>query len=397
MSQVFYDPFMAEVIEGNPYPLYERLRADSPRLYLKKYDAWFFSTFEDVWNLSKLRELSVADGITPTQLLLAGSPNAFMVSQMDPPEHTLYRSALNALFKPAAANQLENAMRSQAKALLRTLRERGGGDLVMDYAAPLAVLVGCFLSGLPAQDVPQLLRWTNQFFHRDPERPGDTAVGGRAGLEFMEYIAAFVGEVKAGRREAAGALQVLLDEQRKNADVTDDHIHYIVLNLQIGAGDTVPKSIAACLHRLWCNPEQLQRLRSQPALALDAFLEAVRLDMPTQMQGRVARQRFELDDIAVAPGQKVMFLFASANRDPREFTDPNAYLIERGNRRTLGFGNGIHRCLGVHVAQVEGRVAIEEAMLALPRFDIDMSAAHAHKTEYVKGWAHLPITIQEAS
>lgn len=393
MSIPFYDPFMPTVVEGDPHALYAELRAHAPRLYLERYDAWFFSSFEDVWNLSKRGELSVAGGITPTQLLLHAPANEFMVSQMDPPDHTAYRAALNALFKPGAAQLLEDAMRTEARALLRGIHAAGGGDLLMEYAGPLAVAVGCWLSGLPREDVPLLMRWTNHFFHRRPDKPGDTEVGAQAGAEMIAYIAGLLAEVRAGRREAAGAMRVLLDEQRNDPSITDDHIVFIVLNLQIGAGDTVPKSIAAAFHRLWEQPGQRAALRAQPELAQAAFLEAVRLDMPTQMQGRTVLQDFALDDIAIRRGQKTMFMFASANRDAAEFEAADSYRIDRNNKRTLGFGNGIHRCLGVHVAQLEGRVALEEAMAVLPDYVVDVAASRHHKTEYVKGWSHLIVAL----
>ena len=393
MSIPVYDPFMAAVVEGDPNGLYAELRSRAPRLFLERYNAWFFSTFDDVWNLSKRGELSVAGGITPTQLLLGAPPNEFMVSQMDPPDHTLYRTALNALFKPGAAQLLEDAMRTEARALLRPIHAAGGGDLLMEYAGPLAVAVGCWLSGLPREDVPLLMRWTNHFFHRRPDKPGDTEVGANAGGEMIAYIAALLADVRAGRREADGAMRVLLEEQRKDPAITDDHIVFIVLNLQIGAGDTVPKSIAAAFHRLWENPDQRDALRARSELALPAFLEAVRFDMPTQLQGRTATGRFALDDIIVEPGQKTMFMFASANRDGAEFAEPDRFDIARNGKRTLGFGNGIHRCLGVHVAQLEGKVALAEAMATLPDYTVDVSASSHHKTEYVKGWAHLLVTL----
>jgi cytochrome P450 family 130 len=388
-----YDPFMATVVEGDPYSLYVDLRRSAPRLFIERYNAWFFSTFEDVWNLSKLRELSVAGGITPTQLLLGAPANNFMVSQMDPGDHTLYRTALNPLFKPGAATAMEAAMRGEAQVLLQGIRANGGGDLLMEYAGPLAIAVGCWLSGLPRADVPLLMRWTNKFFHRQPNRPGDTEVGGQAGVEMIAYITDYLAQVRAGKQPAQGALGVLLEAQRSDPTITDNHIVFIVLNLQIGAGDTVPKSISAAFHRLWENPAERALLRAQPSLALDAFLEAVRLDMPTQMQGRTVTERITLDDIAIEPGQKTMFMFAAANRDPAEFDVPDSYRIERNNKRTLGFGNGIHRCLGVHVAQVEGKVALEEMMAVFPDYRVDMAASRHHKTEYVKGWSNLLVAV----
>src|SRR5580698_2266548 len=133
MTTVDYDPFMATVVEGDPSTIYAELRANTPRLFLERYNAWFFSIFEDVWNLEKERRLSVSGGITPTQLLLGGPANPFMVSQMEPPVHTPYRAALNELVKPSVAQKMEVAMRDEARALLAPILDQGGGDMLLDY------------------------------------------------------------------------------------------------------------------------------------------------------------------------------------------------------------------------------------------------------------------------
>jgi len=388
-----YDPFMPELIDGDPYPIYERLRAESPRLFLKEYNAWFFSAFDDVWNLSKVREMSVGRGITPSQLLLNSPPNEFMVSQMDPPVHTYWRTLLNNIFKPTAAKALEDTIRRRARELLATLTARGGGDVMRDFASPLAAEVGCILSGLPRRDVPLQMQWNNHFFHRKPNHRGDTEVGGKAFAEIVDYVTTQMREVRSGRQSGEGTLGLLLETQKTDAAVTDDHIVYMVFNMQIAAGDTVPKGIAATLHRLWSNPEQLAALRAKPELSMNAFLEGVRIDMPTQMQGRVALERVTLGDTVIEKGQRAMYMFASANRDEKEFDQPNRYRIDRGNKRTLDFGNGIHRCLGVHVAQVEGEIAIGEALAALPKYEIDLAASSHHKTEFLKGWARLALNL----
>jgi cytochrome P450 len=394
MSAMEYDPFMSAVVEGDPSAVYAELRGRTPRLFMEKYNAWFFSTFEDVWNLEKEHRLSVAGGITPSQLLLGAPANPFMVSQMEPPTHTPYRAALNELVKPSVAQRLEAAMREEARALLAPILGHGGGDMLQDYAGPLASKFGCWLSGLPRADSLQLMRWINGFFHRDPGKPGDTGVGAQSGIDMMGYITDFVGEVRAGKQLAEGAVAALLDMQRDDPTVTDDHVIFILFNLQIAASDTVPKAVTATFHRLWSNPSERTKLNDKPYSTLAAFLEAVRIDMPTQMQGRTALEPIVFGDIVIEPGQKTMFMFASANRDEAEFDAPDAYRIDRGNRRTLGFGNGLHRCLGLHVAQVEGKVAIEEAFAVMPDYEVDMAASRKHKTEYVKGWSNLVVTIQ---
>jgi cytochrome P450 len=389
----FYDPFMDEVFDGDPYPLYRRLRDESPRLFLPRYNAWFFSRFEDVWQLSKERTLSVAQGLTTSQLLLGAPAHPLMVSQMDPPQHTLYRSLLNEIFKPAAAAALENCIRDRAVELLEPIRARGGGDMMADFGSPLAAEVGCMLSGLPAADVGLQIAWNKDFFDRTPGHRGDTETGARAYLEMMQYIVDRVAAVRRGAEPASGTLKVLLDAQERDDSITDDHIVNMVFNMQIAAGDTVPKGIAATLYRLSEAPAQRELLQANPGLAHAAFMEGTRLDMPTQMQGRIATECVELGDMRIEPGHKTMLLFASASRDEREFRDSEAFRIDRDPRRTLVFGNGIHRCLGVHVAQVEGTVAIEAVMDRLPQFRIDPVASLQCKTEFLKGWASLCLRL----
>src|ERR1700744_2989540 len=140
-----YDPFMATVVEGDPNPLYAELRAKTPRLFIERYNAWFFSTFEDVWTLEKERRLSVEGGITPSQLLLGAPANRLMVSQMEPPVHTPFRTAFNELVKPSIAQKMEAAMREEARALLAPILAQGGGDLLLGYAGPLAAKFGCWI------------------------------------------------------------------------------------------------------------------------------------------------------------------------------------------------------------------------------------------------------------
>lgn len=386
-----YDPFMPEVVEGDPYPIYRRLRDETPRLFLPAYDAWFFSRFEDVWNLSKEKQLSVESGITTSQLLLGGVGNPLMVSQMDPPQHTVYRNLLNELFKPAAATALDATIGARAAALLAPIRARGGGDMMEDFGSPLAAEVGCLLSGLPRADVALQIAWNRAFFDREPGRRGDTDTGARTYVEILDYVRERMQAVRRGAEPAAGTLGLLLAAQRDDPAISDEHIACTVFNMQIAAGDTVPKAVAAALWHLWRDPAQQARLLQEPALALPAFLEGARIDMPTQMQGRVATAAFDVGECRIEPGQRCMFLFASANRDEREFEAPDSYRIDREPRRTLAFGNGIHRCLGVHVAQVEGGAALREIARTLPPWRVDEAGSRRYRTEFLKGWAVLRI------
>ena len=384
-----YDPFMHEVVADDPYPVYHRLREHSPRLFRSDYNAWFMSSFDDVWNLLKDERLSVAAGLTPTQLLLGGAPDNRMISQMDPPTHTRFRSAFNTLFKPAAVQELDGKLRASARTAIRSIAARGEFDVLADYAGPLACDIACVLSGLPREDLRLFMEWIGGFFHREDDVRGDTAVGQRAGTELWAYIGDFLRKLRRDPSTASGSAAILLEMSRQDPTLGDDDLVSMLANIQIAASDTVPKGIAASLFRLWQHPEQRALMVAEPALADAAFNEAVRLDMPTQMQGRVCLDGFAFRDVRIEAGQRVMMMFAAANRDPSEFDDPDTFRLQRQARRTLNYGNGLHRCLGVHLAVLEGRVALQELLGAFPCYEIDVGASFAHRTEYVKGWAKL--------
>ena len=155
--------------------------------------------------------------------------------------------------------------------------------------------------------------------------------------------------------------------------------------------ETLPKVLANGLVRLAEYPEQRARLARDPSLVPDAFDEICRYDMPTQLLGRTLRRDVRLHGQTLRAGQPVMFLYASANHDPREFTDPDRFDIGRKPPRILTFGAGAHQCLGRHVARMEGRICLEEILARFPHYEVDLERAVRLHTEFVQGFASLPV------
>jgi len=123
----------------------------------------------------------------------------------------------------------------------------------------------------------------------------------------------------------------------------------------------------------------------------DPFSEGVRNDMPTQFLGRTVVREFQLYDETLREGQGIIFLDPSANRDEREFEDPDVFDINRRAPRMLSFGAGHHQCIGTHVARMEGKVCLEEILKRFPNYEVDMDRAVRLRTEFVQGYASLPI------
>jgi cytochrome P450 len=160
--------------------------------------------------------------------------------------------------------------------------------------------------------------------------------------------------------------------------------------LVIGSTDSFPKIFAAGLLALHDAPDQRADLIADASLIPDAFQEALRFGMPTQMLGRTLTRDVELHDQVMQAGQAVMFLFVSANRDEREFEDPDRFDMRRTSRRILTFGHGNHSCLGIHIAALEGELALQAVLKRIPDYAIDATRVERLRSEFVAGIIGLP-------
>jgi hypothetical protein len=391
-----YDPFLEEV-RRDPYPIYRRLRDEAPAYYMARYDAWALSRFQDIWDASSDSEsYSAARGTAPAQLLTRDQPVTPMLNVMDPPEHTRLRAVIRGCFLPAHVRRLEPRARKLAGELLDAAAERGELDVVRDFAARLSVTVACLAIGIPVEDGPLLTSLVQRFFHHDPDTGGMTA----AGLEALRELGAYCEQLVRERRRAGSAtpdaLSALLAFETNGRRFSDADAASHVSMLVIGGSETFPKVLANGLLRLWQHPDQRARLVTQPGLIPDAFNEILRYDMPTQFLGRTLKRDVRLHGQTLRAGQPVIFLYASANRDEREFPDPDVFDIGRRPPRILSFGAGAHQCLGTHVARMEGRVSLEEILGRWPDYEVELERAERLRTEFVQGFASLPIRFRAA-
>jgi cytochrome P450 len=192
-------------------------------------------------------------------------------------------------------------------------------------------------------------------------------------------------------RDTNSALDTIVryehDGRRFDEAEAASHVSMLV----IGGSETLPKVLANGLVRLAEFPEQRARIARDPSLVADAFDEICRYDMPTQLLGRTVRRDVRLHGETLRAGQPVMFLYPSANHDPREFPDPDRFDIGRRPPRILTFGAGAHQCLGRHVARMEGRICLEEILARFPHYEVDLDRAVRLHTEFVQGFSSLPV------
>jgi cytochrome P450 len=251
------------------------------------------------------------------------------------------------------------------------------------------------IGGLPIADCDLLLNLVHGFFTREPGTDGMPEEGQTAVLGLWDYLEAASRERRASGREYGDALDTLTQFRDQDGQLlSDERIARHLLLLVVGATETLPKAFANALLRLEQHPDQRREVSADPTLIPAALMEVLRFDTPTQWLGRTVIRDFELRGHKFQKGQPVIMIFPSANRDAAEFDDPNRFDIHRNPQRILTFGHADHRCLGNHMALMEGRVLLEEVLRRFPEYELIQEEVVRPPTEFVQGYSHFPILLR---
>lgn len=389
-----YDPY-SETVMADPHPFYARLREEAPAYYLEPYDAWAFSRFEDIWaaSLDSVHFSSTA-GTLPAQVLTKEQPVIPILNYVDPPRHTELRNIFNARFTPRAVAEMEGRVRAAAVELLEQGAATDEIDFVGQFAVPFATRVAAEVIGVPASDMPAMVDWMQRFFGHDPESGSMTPDGIAALEEVNRYGADLTRTRRKKPSEARDAIKALLDHERRSGQrISDEEAGMHLGMLVIAGAETSAKALALTVALLAHHRDQRRLLLDDPGLTIDAFHEALRYDNPTQFLCRAIARPIELHGQKLSPGQGVMLLYASGNRDEREFECPDRFDILRKPTRILSFSAGRHLCLGIHVARLEAKVALEELLARHPDYEVDFDRAESLRTEFIRGFDRLPIRL----
>jgi hypothetical protein len=388
-----YNPFDAEVI-ANPHAFYPRLREEAPCYYIEEWDAFALSRFEDIWQASMDAERYTATrGTSAAHLITKVQPVTPMLNLMDPPAHTQLRARISKFFTPGAVRKLEAQIRRIADEAFAPLVGRRGADLFNDFAAVVSVRVACLANGFPMEDADALNRLVWRFFAREEGVDGMTQDGVAAMVELADYFAALIQRRRAAGVSDGSVVDVVLGIELGGRRFTDEEAGSHLSMFLIGGAETFPKVFASAVHRLWQHPDQRARCARDRALVPGAFAEVLRYDMPTQFLMRQVLREHALHGQRLSPGQSILMLYPSGNRDPREFPDPDRFDIDRRPARILSFGHGIHACIGQHFAKLEGAICLEKLLDFAPEYAVEESQLRRIRTEYVQGWETLPVVF----
>ena len=390
---VAYDPYSEEAML-EPQALYARLRAEDPVHYLPEYDAWALATFADVWRTcADTDAFSVRRGQTPNQVLLGEPALNLTFPELDPPEHRLRRRALAHAYTREAALHDVAGLRAIARAVLEPLIAERAFDAFDAYASTVAARFAGAKAGIPAEDIDTVRRLLHAAIAREPGQRGTSDANAAAMGQVFGYLHELVATSRSATAPPTGLLADLLDARVDGHPLDDARIAAELHTLLVTGSETVELATAAALAQLDEHPAQKARVLDDPTLAPWAFTEAVRVDHPTDMLCRVVRRDAEFGSHTLREGQGVLLLWASANRDEREFDRAAQFDIDRRPARSLLFGHGQHKCIGEHVAVQMGGVLLGELLAAVRDFSVDRAGMHRRRGEFLKGFDAMPVSV----
>lgn len=398
-----YDPFDAKVM-ADPLPYYRILRDEHPVYYLPQWDTFALSRFDDIWQVLEVNDgtFVASEGTLPPASVLA-QHNTGPVA--DPPLHPLpfhavfdtdlygeIRRAHSQPLRPRSVTALQARIRELANERLDLLLGQGSFDLTQDYGGIVAASMVCDLLGISTDLAAQVLAAVNAGSLAEPGEGVDTA---EARPNYLQFLVPVVQRQRAGGAGALPVVDGLLGYRLPDGSALNDvEVATQMLCIFIGGTETVPKIVAHGLWELSRRPAQMKAVRADPAATVPiAREEMIRYCAPAQWFARTARKPFTLHGQTINPGQRVITLLASANRDEREYPEPDEFIWDRPIKRSLAFGRGQHFCIGYHLARLEVAVLVEEWLRRVPEFSIDGDRATRLPSSFQWGWNKIPVEV----
>jgi cytochrome P450 len=384
----------------DPFPMYKALRDSDPVHHVtapgEGGDYWVLSRFEHVFAAAvDAGTFSSAEGLTFSYGEKERVGIEAPIVMMDPPEHTALRKLAIKRFTPQAVRALDPMIRSFVVERVERLRERGEGDVVAELLKPLPSLVVSHFLGVPPEDRVLFDRWTQSIVAANAA--GDALDAAAAVGEMFAYFNRLI-EVRR-REPGEDVISALVHGRLGNGEpVSLAKILGMGFTMVTGGNDTTTGLLGGALELLTRHPDQRALLLADPGRIELAVEEFLRLTSPVQGLARTTTRDVALEGKVIPSGRKVMLLYASANRDEREF-GPRAEEcdVTRKVRRIVAFGYGPHHCIGAAAARLQGRIAIEELLARCPEFGVDFEAGRYASGSFVRRYESLPFCAKVAA
>lgn len=370
-----YNPFVPPQLE-DPYPFYAHARQETPVFYSPVVDMWIVTRYDDICAVIKdpVRFSSKNCVQTPPNLplevqeILRGFQLGLPLINDDPPFHTRLRSVVNKVFSRESIAVMKPRIWAIAHELVDGFVHDGRADLIAQFAYPLPIMMIAALLGVPRTDIQLLKQWSDDWgMLMWGNVPLEQKVAHAHGyIAFQNYISAMLEERQ--RIPQDDITTKLLNAFQENEDLlSTSEITTLVMGFLFAGHEGTTKLIGNALLLLLRHQDQWRLLQEDLHLAVNAIEETLRMDTSAQGMFRTTTQTVELGGVILPPGARLQLMFASANRDESHFPNPDRFDIHRANlEQHLGFGKGIHLCLGAPLVRLAGQIALKVLTQRLP-------------------------------
>jgi cytochrome P450 len=399
VSLAFGDPaFIAD-----PYPALAEVREGTPIFWNEASGQWMLTRFSDVYETLRDRRLGRAYSHRYSHASFGRSEpdprwaafhqhEAWSLLSLEPPDHTRIRRLIAKVFTPRAVSSLRPQIEGFSTALLDACQSMGSFDLLADYAQPYSVAVICSMLGLPSGDAQQMLDWSHAIVKMYELTTSDAqrVAANQAAADFIAYTKAVI----ASKRRAPDGLLVseLAQVEDEGERLTEDEIVSTTMVLLEAGHEATVNTLGNGTRALMQHRDEWRRLTSGAVDARTAVEEMLRFDSPLQLFERwVLEEGVVIAGQPMEVGQEVAMLFGSAERDPRRFADPDRFDIGRGDPAHIGFGGGIHFCVGAPLARQEIEVSVAGLAARFPSMELAEEPVY-HPTFVIRGLQSLQLT-----
>src|ERR1700730_5710124 len=397
--------FSDEILQ-DPYPTYARLHEEGPLHYLdvgSKWAVWSIVSHAECSSVAKDPRLSAKRAqqmLLPLPLSRQAefSELARMFSLwlifMDPPEHTRLRKLLNKGFSPAAIEGLRPQVEAIVDRMLKSLRHGSEVELMREFANPMPVRIISEMLGIPQELHDTFVNWSRAIavFRGNPNRTVDQA---RAAQEALFELTEFFRKTVAERRRNKGndLISLLIDIEEEGEVLTEEELYAQCIALLLARDETTQKLLGNGMYTLLRYPEETAELREKPDMIRTAVEELLRYESPVQFTARVLKEDIEVCGQRIPKKWSILCMLGAANRDPKQFREPNALNLKRLNNQHLAFSAGPHFCIGSQLARLEGQIAILNLVQRFPNMKLSGSQPEWAATFGFRGLKGLPVIM----
>jgi cytochrome P450 len=384
---------------NNPYPAYEEMQQLPAPIFIEPLNLWLISRYDDCVAASKDMRFSSEYRTSPGDLkadavaALVTAQNETMLFR-DAPVHTRLRALVHKAFTPAMVQNMRHMVQSVVNELMDRVEGREEIDLIADFAYPLPIRIILEMIGIPLEDHEKMREWSRDILvGSDLGVPDELKVVGNESMKrFFAYLDALIDERRNDPRNDLLSALIAAEEEGDKLSLTE--LKATCVLLVIAGHETTTNLIANGMLALLNHPDQLQLLRNDLELLPEAVEEMLRYDSPVQTNPRVVTEDFMFQGQLMRQGQLVGIIVGAANRDEFHFPNADVFHIKRLQKNHVGFGYGIHYCVGAPLARLEANIAFKTMLQRWQHIELTDAPLNYVPTPRVRALTSLPLRIK---